>query len=133
VGVPLASDSVSVRPGANLRYVRFVHPECSRKTSSRLVWQRLSKETYYNANYTSAYDQRVRKSRNLLSDLRRQITERETELKRLHDEEHRLDSLVSPGPATRVGRPTRGSRRTDWQAVLGKLELCGKVGDDGLR
>lgn len=74
------------------------------------------------ATYTSAYDQLMRNSITLLVDLRRQIAARETELKQLRHEEHRLDSLVRPGAADHARQRTpRGRRRTDWQAVLAKL------------
>lgn len=85
-------------------------------------------------NYSSAYDQIVRDSRKILTNLRRQISAREIELRRLHDEEHRLGSLVRPNAAGRRGRRARTgsrvrSRRTDWQALLTKLPKQFKAAD----
>lgn len=83
-------------------------------------------------NYSSAYDQLLRDSRKILTDLRRQISAREIELRRLHDEEHRLGSLVRPNAAGRKGRRTQTgsrSRRTDWQALLAKLPKQFKAAD----
>jgi hypothetical protein len=72
--------------------------------------------------YPSALRQFQRRARAALTDLRREISSRETELRELRDEEMRLARLagrvVSPTPSARL---SVGSGRVDWRQVLVKL------------
>ena len=72
--------------------------------------------------YASAFRQFQRRARAALTDLRREISSRETELRELRDEETRLARLagrvVSP---TSSARDSTGSGRVNWRQVLAKL------------
>jgi hypothetical protein len=72
--------------------------------------------------YPSAFRQFQRRARAALTDLRREISSRETELRELRDEEMRLARLVGrvalPTPSTRL---SAGSGRVNWRQVLAKL------------
>src|SRR5713226_8675347 len=71
--------------------------------------------------YASAFRQFQRRAHAALTDLRREISSRETELRELRNEEMQLARLAgrvaSPTPAQ---RPT-GSGRVNWRQVLAKL------------
>ncbi len=72
--------------------------------------------------YASAFRQFQRRVRAALTDLRREISSRETELRELRDEETRLARLAGrvalPTPS---GRRSAGSRRVNWRQVLARL------------
>src|SRR5216683_2382062 len=72
--------------------------------------------------YASAFRQFRRRARAALTELRREISARETELRELRDEETRLARLtgraVSPTPPA---RRSAGSGRVNWRQVLVKL------------
>jgi hypothetical protein len=72
--------------------------------------------------FPSALRQFQRRARAALTDLRREISSRETELREPRDEEIRLAKLagrvVSPTPFARL---SVGSGRVDWRHVLVKL------------
>src|SRR6266446_990992 len=72
--------------------------------------------------YPSALRQFQRRARAALTDLRREISSRETELRELRDEETRLARLagraVSPTPSAR--HPT-GSGRVNWRQLLARM------------
>ncbi len=72
--------------------------------------------------YVSAFRQFQRRARAALTDLRREISSRETELRELRDEEMRLarlaERVASPTPSA---RHSAGSGRVNWRQVLVKL------------
>jgi hypothetical protein len=73
-------------------------------------------------SYRSDFREFQRRARAALTDLRREISSRETELRKLRDEEMRLATLtgraVSPTPSARL---PAGSGRVNWRQVLIKL------------
>ena len=72
--------------------------------------------------YASAFRQFQRRAHAALTDLRREISSRETELRELRDEEMRLARLAGrvalPTPSA---RHSAGSGRVNWRQVLVKL------------
>jgi hypothetical protein len=71
--------------------------------------------------YRSAFRQFQRRARGALTDLRREISVRETELRELRDEERRLAKLA--------GRLSASSGRVNWRQVLAKLPKQFKTAD----
>ena len=72
---------------------------------------------------TSAFRQVQRQARSLLTNLRREIRDKENELRRLRDEESRLKMLTGQ-QTTRGSRDESGgigSGRINWSAVLEQL------------
>jgi hypothetical protein len=80
--------------------------------------------------YRSAFRQFQRRARGALTDLRREISVRETELRELRDEERRLARL-----AGRIALPSSSARRSarsgrvNWRQVLAKLPREFKTAD----
>ena len=80
--------------------------------------------------YRSAFRQFQRQARGTLTDLRREISVRETELRELRDEERRLARL-----AGRIALPSSSARlpassgRVNWRQVLAKLPKQFKTAD----
>jgi len=80
--------------------------------------------------YRSAFRQFQRRARGALTDLRREISVRETELRELRDEERRLARL-----ARRIALPSSSARlpassgRVNWRQVLDKLPKQFKTAD----
>ncbi len=72
--------------------------------------------------YASAFRQFQRRARAALTDLRREISARETELRELRDKEMQLARLAGrvalPAPSA---RHSAGSGRINWRQVLVKL------------
>jgi hypothetical protein len=80
--------------------------------------------------YRSAFREFQRRARGALTDLRREISVRETELRELRDEERRLARL-----AGRIALPSSSARRSassgrvNWRQVLAKLPKQFKTAD----
>lgn len=75
---------------------------------------------------TSAFRQVQQQARSLMINLRKEIRAKETELRRLKEEESRLKSLIGGNaPAARTRNtsrgPTAGASRIDWRTVLDQL------------
>ncbi len=81
------------------------------------------------ASVTSAFRQVQQQARALMVNLRKEIRTRETELRRLKEEESRLSMLIG-GKASLATRTisTRGGR-IDWRIVLGQLPKQFKAAD----
>ena len=72
--------------------------------------------------YASAFRQFQRRARTALTDLRREISARETELRELRDEEMRLARLAGRvALPSSSARHSAGSGRVNWRQVLDKL------------
>jgi hypothetical protein len=80
--------------------------------------------------YRSAFRQFQRRARGALTDLRREISVRETELRELRHEERRLARL-----AGRIALPSSSARRSassgrvNWRQVMAKLPKQFKTAD----
>ncbi len=81
------------------------------------------------ASVTSAFRQVQQQARALMVNLRKEIRTRETELRRLKEEESRLSMLIG-GKASSAMRTisTRGGR-IDWRIVLDQLPKQFKAAD----
>jgi hypothetical protein len=81
------------------------------------------------ASVTSAFRQVQQQARALMVNLRKEIRTRETELRRLKEEESRLSMLIG-GKASLATRTisTRGGR-IDWRIVLDQLPKQFKAAD----
>jgi hypothetical protein len=82
---------------------------------------------------TSAFQQVQQQARSLMVNLRKEIRTRETELRRLKDEESRLSMLIgSPaafsGTVVSARRVTHGGR-VNWRTVLDQLPQQFKAAD----
>ncbi len=79
---------------------------------------------------TSAFRQVQQQARQLLGNLRREIRGKETELKRLKEEEQRLGMLTGRVQSAR-GAATGGGRggRVNWRAVLEQVPKQFKAAD----
>ena len=72
--------------------------------------------------YASAFRQFQRRARAALTDLRREISARETELRELRDEEMRLARLAGRVALPSSSAPlSASSGRANWRQVLAKL------------
>ena len=72
--------------------------------------------------YASAFRQFQRRAHAALTDLRREISSCETELRELRDEEVRLTSLAGRvASSTPYARHSAGSGRVNWRQILVKL------------
>jgi len=71
--------------------------------------------------YPSALRQFQRRARAALTDLRHEISSRETELRELRDEEMQLARLAGRVALTSSARLSAGSGRINWRQVLVKL------------
>ncbi len=75
---------------------------------------------------TSAFHQVQQQARSLMVNLRKEIRTKETELRKLKEEESRLSMLIGrqaspvPGISASAGAATRGGR-VNWRAVLEQL------------
>ena len=71
--------------------------------------------------YPFAFHQFQRRARAALTDLRREISARETELGELRDEERRLASLAGRVASSSSTRLSASSARVNWRQVLTEL------------
>jgi hypothetical protein len=83
---------------------------------------------------TSAFRQVQLQARSLMVNLRREIRSKETELRRLKEEESRLSMLIGRQSAARSGKgtSTRGAARgvrVNWHEVLDQLPRQFKAAD----
>jgi len=82
---------------------------------------------------TSAFRQVQQQARSLMANLRKEIRAKETELRRLREEESRLSMLIGGHAASRrkvaSGASANGSARIDWRAVLEQLPRQFKAAD----
>ena len=83
---------------------------------------------------TSAFRQVQQQARSLMANLRKEIRSKETELRRLKEEESRLSMLIgghaASGPAKAAAKGTsNGAARIDWRAVLEQLPQQFKAAD----
>jgi hypothetical protein len=78
---------------------------------------------------SSAFEQIRRQARNLLSNLRREIRNKENELKRLKEEETRLGGLAGRPAGAGGGGGAVGGGRINWRTVLGQLPKQFKAAD----
>jgi hypothetical protein len=73
------------------------------------------------SSYASAFRQFQRRARGALTDLRREISVRETELRELRDEAMRLARLTGRTALPPSTRFSAGSGRVNWRQVLATL------------
>lgn len=83
---------------------------------------------------TSAFRQVQQQARSLMGNLRKEIRAKETELRRLREEESRLSMLIGgDAPAARAKTASKaasnGVGRIDWRAVLEQLPRQFKASD----
>jgi len=83
---------------------------------------------------TSAFRQVQQQARSLMANLRKEIRTKETELRRLKEEESRLSMLIgghaASGRAKAAAKGTsNGAARIDWRAVLEQLPQQFKAAD----
>ena len=83
---------------------------------------------------TSAFRQVQQQARSLMVNLRKEIRTKETELRRLKEEESRLSMLIGGQPAPASRRATSGAAasrggRINWRTVLEQLPRQFKAAD----
>ena len=104
------------------------------KWSEEIEIQMPRKRSASASSVTSAFRQVQSQARSLMLNLRKEIRTKETELRRLKEEESRLSMLIGPQPSSPSGRAasgraaTRGGR-VNWRAVLEQLPRQFKASD----
>lgn len=78
---------------------------------------------------SSAFEQIRRQARNLLSNLHREIRNKENELRRLKEEEARLGGLTGRPAGAGGGGGGVGRGRINWRAILSQLPKQFKAAD----